>query len=656
MKTKILVTAGGTKVRIDDVRFVGNFSKGKFGLAIAREFVARGADVHLLASDDAIDREGLRKAHPFARLTPFAYFEDFRDGLYRAIEEEKPDVIVMAAAVSDWLCADAQSVKIDSSAEELALRFVRAPKLIASLRERCGVGTFLVGFKLLSGAPREELMAKAHRQVRGNRLNLTVANDLGEIRDGQHPVVLVTPEGGEIPVPGARGKSAGALADFILRRRAVRWTTSMKGGDSPPIPDGHESRIQAEALIRFSREANLYGGTDGNLSWRVSEKGDLLVSPRQTQKALLAPGDLVYAESDPSTGRLVNHGARKSSIDSCVQAELYRRLPNTCGFLHIHADAGIVIPDATTSFPYPCGALEEADEVERHVAAGRKDSGAFAIELIHHGYLLGLECGGAGRLCREWQAAATAYRAHLEEIGHPEVLAELRLRPIFASANVIGVIATHVTEGWVSCFLLPERRKGGHGERVMEALDRRGVTVKAHGLCKVAPYYVSHGWLVTRRDGDTALLIPPSRRTDLRPAASLCLVDPVSRQVLLGQRKTRTWNGLWAFPGGSLEPEDGGDLLAAAWREAEEEIGIGRDREASPVMVIRTFVGTGDGGETAFRVTTFVYFTDRLPPFLSSPEMDPAAHDVERALGELPMGRGTKRVLRLVLQELGPRR
>ncbi|MEY4745105.1 MAG: hypothetical protein RL272_1050, partial [Candidatus Parcubacteria bacterium] len=607
MKTKILVTAGGTKVRIDDVRFVGNFSKGKFGLAIAREFAVRGAEVHVLASDDAVDREGLRESHPFARLTPYAYFEDFRDGLYRAIEEEKPDVIVMAAAVSDWLCADAQGGKIDSSAPELALRFVRAPKLIASLRERCGVGTFLVGFKLLSGATREELMVKAHRQVRDNRLNLTVANDLGAIRDGRHPIVMVTPEGGEIAVEGGRQHTASALVDFILRRRAVRWTRSVNGGGRLPVPPDDEAFRQAGALIRFSQEANLYSGTDGNLSWRVSENGGLLVSPRQTQKARLTPDDLVYAESDPSTGRLVYRGTRKSSIDSCVQAELYRRLPKTHGFLHIHADAGIVIPDSVTTFPYPCGALEEADEVHRCVGVGPKETGTFAVELIHHGFLLGIERSGADRLRWEWRVASAAYRDHLEEIGRPDVIAELRLQPIFVSTNIVGVIATHVAEEWVSCFLLPEWRNGGHGERLMEALDRRGLTVKAHDLCKVAAYYVSHGWCVTRRDGNTALLIPPSRRTDLRPAASLCLVDPVSRQVLLGQRKTRTWNGLWAFPGGSLEPGDDGDLLAAAWREAREEMGIGRDRDLNPEMIVRTFVGTGDGGETAFRVTTFVY-------------------------------------------------
>ncbi len=645
MKTKILVTAGGTKVRIDDVRFIGNFSKGKFGLAIARAFASRGAEVRVLASEDAIAREGLSQADPFAQVIPYAYYEDFRDALHRAIAEEKPDVLVMAAAVSDWLCADAQGGKIDSAAEELSLRFVRAPKLIASLRERCGVGTFIAGFKLLSGASREELMAKAHRQVRGNRLNLTVANDLGAIRDGRHPVVLVTPEGGEIPVDGTREETAAALAEFILRRNAVRWTRSIKGGDRPPVPDGHGSRAQAETLIRFAREANLYGGTDGNLSWRVPEKDGLLVSPRQTQKALLAPDDLVYAESDAVARTLTYHGARKASIDSCVQAELYRRMPGVHGFLHVHADAGIVIPDAVTSFPYPCGALEEADEVSR--ALGGKE-GAFAVELVHHGFLLGLEREGADRLLREWHAASEAYRAHLEEIGHPEILGELRLRPIIVSASVAGVIATHAAEGWVSCFLLPEHRKSGHGERVIEALDRRGLTVKAHDLCKVASYYVSHGWLVTRRDGDTALLVPPSRRTDMRAAASLCIVEPAARLVLLGRRKTRTWNGMWAFPGGSVEPSDGGDLLAAAWREAGEELGIARDPASRPVMTVRTCVGTGDGGETAFRVTTFVYFTDRMPESRPSDEMDPGLHDLDRAIGGLPMGRGTKRVLRLV--------
>ena len=65
-------------------------------------------------------------------------------------------------------------------------------------------------------------------------------------------------------------------------------------------------------------------------------------------------------------------------------------------------------------------------------------------------------------------------------------------------------------------------------------------------------------------------------------------------------------------------------------------------------MTVETNVATGEDGKIAFRVTTFVHFRSGMPEVRSSPEMAPAVHDIDRALAELPMGRGTKRVLRLV--------
>lgn len=517
MATKVLVTAGGTKVRIDDVRYVGNFSKGRFGLEIANAFSRSGADVYLLGSEDLVEREHPGTADPqtyecFPMLvTPFKYYEDFRDSLFRIVAEEKPDIVVMTAAVSDWLCADAREGKIDSSANELVLRFMPAPKIIAELRERCGKTTFIVGFKLLAGAPRSELMEKAHKQVRENRLNLTVANDLTEIGEQRHPVTLVTPEGGEIALTGSKRETAWQIRDFILRRQRVRWTKSVSGGSSSADgPGQHPNFGKIAGLNEFAKSARLFSGTDGNMSWRAPEQDSLMVSPRQRRKADLLADDFVFVRRGEGSEQIY-YGRHKPSIDSSVQAELYARLPAVFGLLHVHGDAGIVIPDAVTTFPYPCGALEEADEIIRVLADDKKAGGRFAVELVHHGFLIGLEETGVERLRSEWSNVRAAYHGHLREIGHQEMSATLELRPIFVSARIAGVLAWHPGEHWASSFLLPTYRGQGLGPRILEAMARRGLTVKAHDFCAVREYYLSHGWTIASRDGLTVLLAPPSK-------------------------------------------------------------------------------------------------------------------------------------------------
>src|SRR5690606_3948183 len=102
-------------------------------------------------------------------------------------------------------------------------------------------------------------------------------------------------------------------------------------------------------------------------------------------------------------------------------------------------------------------------------------------------------------------------------------------------------------------------------------------------------------------------LQPPTGRADLQRAASICLVDAVSGQVLLGQRKVGPWAGSWAFPGGRIE--DGESALAAGRRELAEETGIELPA-IPPSRRVELFVGA-DGH--AFHLTCFVV------PVLSRP-------------------------------------
>lgn len=213
-----VVTAGGTREPIDDVRVLANVSTGRFGAAIAAALADLGVGVTLIGSRELLDSG---RVDPRARPLPFSSTQDLDAALSRRIAEGPPDLLFMAAAVSDYSPVPLEG-KLRSDAEELVVRLRRNPKILATLRERCGDATFLVGFKLLSGASETELTRVAREQVLRDRLDLTVANDLRQIRGGIHPVWLVPPAGEPVALTGTKVEVARRLAEEVLARRGNR--------------------------------------------------------------------------------------------------------------------------------------------------------------------------------------------------------------------------------------------------------------------------------------------------------------------------------------------------------------------------------------------------------------------------------------------------
>ncbi len=223
---RVIVTAGGTREAIDDVRFLTNVSTGRFGYELASAFHLRGCDVVLLAPEEMRDRRWY--ALPFDPV-PYVGVHDLAERLHAAIAARRPDAILMAAAVSDYVVADRAPGKLSSEAEELTLRLVRAPKILAGLRERCGEATFLAGFKLLSGVPEEELRRVAEAQTRRDRLDITVANDLARLTPTRHPMWISTLAGEWIASDGAKQEVARRLADYVIDA----WSRARKGALEP---------------------------------------------------------------------------------------------------------------------------------------------------------------------------------------------------------------------------------------------------------------------------------------------------------------------------------------------------------------------------------------------------------------------------------------
>ncbi len=161
---KILITAGGTKEDIDDVRFIGNRSSGRQGLAIARAAQARGALVTLIAANlETSDLPGIN-------VLPVRNTEQLGRALFS--EFDKCDVLIMAAAVSD-VRPEAASGKIKKN-DLNQLNLIKNPDLLQEI-SKIRSNQLLVGF---AAEESENLLGEGRRKLHEKNLDMIYANDI----------------------------------------------------------------------------------------------------------------------------------------------------------------------------------------------------------------------------------------------------------------------------------------------------------------------------------------------------------------------------------------------------------------------------------------------------------------------------------------------
>lgn len=199
---KVIITAGGTSERIDDVRSITNTSTGKLGYAIGRAFLAYNETVETIYY-----LHGVRAMPPEGHNIKAILIEGVRDleqEISKLLTEQQIDAVVHAMAVSDYMVktvttleqiqsgciAPLKGNKISSEVDDLTIIMERSPKVISKIKA-LSPNTALVGFKLLSHVPREELIDTAHRLLEKNNCTYVLANDLEEIGNGKHKGYLV---------------------------------------------------------------------------------------------------------------------------------------------------------------------------------------------------------------------------------------------------------------------------------------------------------------------------------------------------------------------------------------------------------------------------------------------------------------------------------
>lgn len=182
---KALVTAGPTYEKLDPVRFIGNFSSGKMGLAIAQSLADAGAEVTLVQGPGV---QGIQ--HQNIHIVRVQSAQE----MYEACASVFPDcrIAVMAAAVADYRPATMAQQKIKKQDDALILQLTKTTDILATLGSRKRGDQLLVGFALET---ENELAHAQEKQVRKNA-DIIVLNSLAETSDvfgaDHNKVTLIT--------------------------------------------------------------------------------------------------------------------------------------------------------------------------------------------------------------------------------------------------------------------------------------------------------------------------------------------------------------------------------------------------------------------------------------------------------------------------------
>lgn len=211
---RVLVTAGGTREPIDPVRFVGNRSSGRMGLALAAAAVRRGAEVTLIAANVALPAPaGVRRVDVETAAQ-----------MQAAAEEEFPacHLLLMAAAPADFRPVEAAAGKLRRGEEGLDMHFEPTEDILAGLSTGRTREQTIIGFAAEHGSGLERARQKLSRKG----VDMIVLNDVSDPEIGfeseQNAVTLVEP-GGEATVPiSPKEAVAEAILDRVSALREAR--------------------------------------------------------------------------------------------------------------------------------------------------------------------------------------------------------------------------------------------------------------------------------------------------------------------------------------------------------------------------------------------------------------------------------------------------
>ncbi|WGW13789.1 bifunctional phosphopantothenoylcysteine decarboxylase/phosphopantothenate synthase [Saxibacter everestensis] len=217
--TRVLISAGGTREPLDPVRYLGNHSSGRQGVALAKAALARGGQVTLVGANlEVPPPDGIS-------LVPVSSAAELAEAMLR--EAAQADIVIMSAAVADYRPASVETTKIKktSANEELTLRLVRNPDILRSLvqarSDRSVTDQVIVGFAAETGDADGTVLDHARKKFEAKGCDLLVVNKVGTGvgfgTDGNRVDILARRRpGGEPEVIGSADGSKLAVSHAVI--------------------------------------------------------------------------------------------------------------------------------------------------------------------------------------------------------------------------------------------------------------------------------------------------------------------------------------------------------------------------------------------------------------------------------------------------------
>ena len=209
---KILITSGGTKVPIDRVRSIMNMSHGTFGSRIADAFFNEGLAAFRTGNEhgnhiekitffmakgsrkptfQSLNDETYEDGYRPIEYVEYSTFDEYKSGIEELLKKETYDIIVVAAAVSDYGVANYYNGKYRSREDDMCIKLVKLPKVLPIMRKLAPNAT-ICGFKLLVDSTNAELLDAMKKQMVESNVDLVVGNDLHDIKNDNHRLLIIS--------------------------------------------------------------------------------------------------------------------------------------------------------------------------------------------------------------------------------------------------------------------------------------------------------------------------------------------------------------------------------------------------------------------------------------------------------------------------------
>jgi phosphopantothenoylcysteine decarboxylase/phosphopantothenate--cysteine ligase len=171
---KILMTAGPTIEQIDPIRAITNQSSGKTGVSLATELVSAGAKVTFVYGP------GNEKPPKGAKIINVVSSKEMYDVVKKELKN-KFDIVIMVAAISDYIPKNPSKKKIKSSKTNFSISLKKSPKIINQIK-KWQKNVLLVGFKAETNVTNTQLIKLAKKKLIESSSDMIIANDIGTAR------------------------------------------------------------------------------------------------------------------------------------------------------------------------------------------------------------------------------------------------------------------------------------------------------------------------------------------------------------------------------------------------------------------------------------------------------------------------------------------